>query len=103
MKTEYKVRTIAFRCTKEEFYSISQRAQSSNRTVSDFCRLAALKGRVMPIRKLTEQEQQLFKTLHEHRHNFTLLGNMIRSHNPQLYTAIKEHLERSKQLFELFR
>ena len=98
MKNSY----IKFRCTQSEKERIEGMANRSGTTLSEYCRQQCLTGRVLASRKLTSAEISYFRELKEHNNALARLSNYIRNKDPQLYNAIVEFLQQSRELYNRF-
>ena len=98
MKNNY----IRFRCTESEKERIESMSNRSGTTLSEYCRQQCLKGRILASRKLTPAEISYFRELKEHNNALARLSNNIRNKDPQLYNAIVEFLQQSRELYNRF-
>lgn len=100
--TANKNHIIKFRCTAFERSLIKLKAYQVDVKISEYCRLQALKGKIVSRQKLTEEEKDFFRTLKEHNTNFVRISNLFKNKDPQLYLAIFEHLMKMKSLYSRF-
>jgi hypothetical protein len=70
-------KTIKMRCTPIEKLMIEHLANSTGQTVADYCRSVALGN--MPKCRLSEEEEQAYKTLAEYKTNFKRISNYIQN------------------------
>jgi len=98
MKNSY----IKFRCTESEKERIEGMAGRSGTTLSEYCRQQCLTGRILANQKLTPAEISYFRELKEHNNALARLSNYIRNKDPQLYNAIVEFLQQSRELYNRF-
>jgi hypothetical protein len=93
---------IKFRCTPFEKSIIKQKAFQTGKTVSEYCRIQSIRGKVVSKPKLTEEEKSFFRSLQTHNGNFTKIGNYIKNKAPELIPEIALHLENMKKLYTKF-
>ncbi|GHT14294.1 hypothetical protein FACS189426_20410 [Bacteroidia bacterium] len=93
---------IKFRCTSFEKSIIKQKAFQTGKTVSEYCRIQSIRGKVVSKPKLTEEEKLFFRLLQTHNSNFTKIGNYIKNKAPELIPEIILHLENMKKLYTKF-
>jgi hypothetical protein len=73
-----KVEEIKFRCTAFEKSVIRQKAFQTGKTVSEYCRIQAINGKIVSKPKLSEEEKEFFRTLKIHNTNFARIANLFK-------------------------
>lgn len=96
-----KKQRIELRVSTLEKEIIKKKAENSGLSVSEYLVRAALNEKISY--KLTTDELEAYKGLHEIRRNFTLISNMFKIKDPELAkkveetaTEVKEHLKKFK-------
>jgi hypothetical protein len=97
-----KGKTIKFRCSQSEKERIEGMAREAGTTVSEYCRQQSLTGRILANKTLSPDKIAYFRALKEHNNGLARMGNMIRQRDPDLFRAIAEFLERSRELYNRF-
>lgn len=97
-----KSKIVRFRASAPEKERIEGMARRAGMILSEYCRQMCLTGRILATPKLTPEEISYFKALKEHNSGFARLSNLIRNKQPGLYSAIAEHLENSRELYNRF-
>lgn len=94
-----KKKRIELRLSSLEKAIIEKKAENSGLSVSEYCRRSTLNQKIDS--KLTNEELEIYKELHEYRRNFTLISNMFKVKDPDLAKAVKvtakkieEHLKK---------
>jgi len=82
-----KKKRIELRLSSLEKAIIEKKAESSGLSVSEYCRRSALNQEIDY--KLSSEELEVYKELHEYRRNFTLISNMFKEKNPDLAKAVQ--------------
>ncbi len=98
MKNSY----IKFDARSRKKERIEGMAHRSGTNLSEYCRQQCLTGRILASRKLTPAEISYFRELKEHNNALVRLSNYIRNKDPQLYHAIVEFLQQSRELYNRF-
>jgi hypothetical protein len=93
---------IKFRCTAFEKSIIKQKAFQTGKTVSEYCRIQSINGKIVSKPKLTDEEKAFFRSLQVHNTNFARIANFIKNKAPELVVEIMEHLKKMKQLYSKF-
>lgn len=81
-----KEQIIKFRCTSEEKKAIEKKAKESGRSISSFCRAAALRQKIDA--RMSEEEFSAYSNLAHFHTNFTRISNFIRNKDIRLYSTI---------------
>ena len=82
-----KKKRIELRVSNLEKAIIEKKAESSGLSVSEYCRRSALNQEIDY--KLTSEELEVYKELHEYRRNFTLISNMFKVKDPDLAKTVQ--------------
>lgn len=82
-----KKKRIELRLSSLEKAIIEKKAENSGLSVSEYCRRSALNQKIDS--KLTSEELEVYKELHEYRRNFTLISNMFKVKDPDLAKAVQ--------------
>jgi predicted house-cleaning NTP pyrophosphatase (Maf/HAM1 superfamily) len=93
---------IKFRCTAFEKSVIRQKAFQTGKTVSEYCRIQSINGKIVSKPKLSDEEKEFFRTLKAHNTNFARIANLIKNHDQRFYGEIQEHLKNMKKLYSKF-
>lgn len=93
---------IKFRCTAFEKSIIKQKAFQTGKTVSEYCRIQSINGKIISKPKLSEEEKAFFRSLQVHNTNFARIANFIKNKAPELIPEIRLHLENMKKLYHKF-
>ena len=73
-KTEF----IKVRCTTEEKRRIKEKAESTGRKFSEFCREILLNGEVVAVPKMTDNEREAIELLRRTAYFFSHISNLIK-------------------------
>lgn len=82
-----KKKRIELRLSSLEKAIIEKKAENSGLSVSEYCRRSALNQKIDS--KLTSEELEIYKELHEYRRNFTLISNMFKVKDPDLAKMVQ--------------
>jgi hypothetical protein len=77
-------------------------SREAETTVSEYCRQQSLTGRILANKTLSPDEIAYFRALKEHNNGLARMGNMIRHRDPDLFQAIAEFLNQSRELYNRF-
>ena len=95
-----KKKRIELRLSSLEKAIIEKKAENSGLSVSEYCRRSALNQKIDY--KLTNEELEVYKGLHEYKRNFTLIKNMFKERNPDLVQVVQSTANKIEQHLKRF-
>ncbi|WCC43756.1 mobilization protein MbpA (plasmid) [Tenacibaculum finnmarkense] len=93
-----KKKRLELRCTALEKAIIKKKAENSGLSTSEFCRASALGQKIGS--KFTDEEMEVYQTLHKFHKNFTALSNLFKAKNPSLSNETKVLADEIKQIIQ---
>ena len=97
-KTEF----IKVRCTTEEKRRIKEKAESTGRKFSEFCREILLNGEVVAVPKMTDNEKEAIVVLHRTGMYYAQVSNLIKIKDESWMPITKNLSICAKEAFKRF-
>ena len=97
-KTEF----IKVRCTTEEKRRIKEKAESTGRKFSEFCREILLNGEVVAVPKMTDNEKEAIVVLHRTGMYYAQVSNLIKVKDEDWLHITKNLSLCAKEAFKRF-
>lgn len=101
-QAENKTAFIKVRCTPDEKVRIQNRAKGTGRSFSEYCREILLKGEVIAIPQMSDNEREAIDLLQYISRSFARLGSLIKEKDPAWVSIVHALSFISKEAFKRF-